>query len=515
MKVTLCFVMLAILAASAIAETGSQLSPLDDAKRLISENNCSQAIPILEEIAASDPTSAAQALGMMGRCYSKQGNWSKAIESFERLLAGYPDSVAPNREVRSWIMDCYLANSQADEALALRKELLNDFQQDAWKLYYVIGRRYVWRQEFSKAIPELEKAAELGVNSQNDPDILDANSRLLHCYVQEKRWTKAKALAGILANDYPDKACEWNYEMGRCWQGIGDHVKATESLEIAVELAPENASNLKAIRKALFISYDMTGKLDKAISLAEKMVVDYPDEPTWCWELGRHYVDNEDYDEALPFFKKVIASSSKRWEIRSSQQYLARCLFKLGRGAEALAGLDSYYKDKPELWDEYLLAKAATAFYGSEDYANCLLILQELIAQVYGGKQSALVPTARELAYKALKRAGNLVEAAALLERMAVNFENPTWLLYLAGEDYYNLRNYVEAERIYNAVLDRDQVPSGIRARCMYSLALCYWNTGRKEDAKRLMQDISDKYRDTELGTKAQDWLRLWSLGKL
>ena len=98
MRVMVYLAVLAVLAVSAVADTGSVSSPLTDAKRLVDQGKCKQAIPILDKIAASDPSSAPEAFQMMGDCYKRLRNWSKAIECFERLLADYPDSVAPDSD---------------------------------------------------------------------------------------------------------------------------------------------------------------------------------------------------------------------------------------------------------------------------------------------------------------------------------------------------------------------------------------------------------------------------------
>ncbi|HET6456403.1 MAG TPA: tetratricopeptide repeat protein [Armatimonadota bacterium] len=510
MRLTVCFAVLAILVFSVVVQTSSQASSLAEARQLIEGNDCSQAISMLEQIAASDSASAPEALRLMGGCCKKLLQWSKAIQSFERLLTDYPDSVAPNREVKLWIMDCHLANNQPAEALALQKELLTEYPQDSWKFHYILGRRHVWMQNYPQAIPELENAVTLGVNSQSDPSFLDANRRLLHSYVEGKQWTKAQALAQTLLGSHPELAYEWRYEIGRCWQGTGDHAKAVESLEMAVQLAPKDAGDLKPIRKALLDSYDASNRVEKAISLAENMLRDYPNEPTWAWELGSHYVDNKQYDKAVPLFRKVLESSGRRWEIRSSQQYLARCLYKLDKGNEALAGLDDYYKNKPELWDEYLLAKAVAAFYGSEDDGSCVQILEGLVAQVSAGHKSDLIPTARELMYKALLRQGEWDKLGPILEQMASQSNDPNRLCE-AGESYYKAGMYAEAIQVYHQALQETKLPDNMRAVSMYGLALCYWETGLKDDAKQLMEEVSKKYPNTHGGSKAGELLGDWS----
>ena len=516
-RVTAYLALVAALAVSAAAQTApppaASSGGLDEAKRLVDSGKYTEAIAALEKIASSDQASAPQALQMMGNCYKIQKNWSQAIKCFEKLLAGYPNSVAPDREVRSWIMDCYLANGETDKALAVRKELLSQYQSDAWRLYYIIGRRYVWRHESSKAIPELTKAIELGAASKNDPGMIDANWFLMHCYVVDKQWAKAEALAQQLIRDHPEVAYQFHGELGRCYQGRGEYDKAIESLETAVKLSPKGAENLKDDFKSLLECYDRTRRSDKAIDLAKKLVEDYPDETSSTWELGRCYVHRQEYDKAEPLFKGIIASSKEQWEIRSSQIYLGQCLFNRGKGEEALKGIEKYYEDKPDLWDERLLVKGAVLFYGPKDFAGCIAPLQELLTKDAGGKKSALVPTAIELLSLAQENTRDWISAAHLFEDTAIRSGDPEYM-FRAAADYFRGGDYSEALRLYKAVGRETAVSDDTRAMSMYEIARCYREMGLKYAARRLARKVAEVYPDSEAAARSQESLDSWSNDK-
>jgi tetratricopeptide (TPR) repeat protein len=519
MSVMVCLLAMAVFTASGAAETGSSSldavgsTRLEDAKRLVGEGKCSEAIPLLEEMAASDAASAPQALKMMGDCYKAQQNWANAIEAFEKLLAAYPNSAAPDREVKAWIMDCYLAKGDLEKCLFLRKQLLGEYRTDAWKLYYIVGRRRFWNHEYSKAIPELKQAVELGADSKSDPDFIEANRCLVRCYLVEKEWDKAEQLANELLEAYPDRAYEWHLELGKYHQGREEYDKAIECLELAAKTCPKSYYNAKEIFTVLLECYDTIGRSDQAIFLSQKLIEDYPDEPFWKWKLGFFYVCKGEYAKAVSLFQKVIESSKTQWEIRSSQIFLGQCLFKLGRGKEALEGIESYYKARPELWDEHLLVKAAVLFYGPADYAGCIEKVEELIARSDQGQTSSLVPTARELLYKSLEKTGDFGGAASTLETLATESKDLAWLGQ-AARDYYKAKNYKEARRVCKEVMNGSNVPHELTAQCMRYLALCYWETGLKEAGKRLMLKVSEQYPNTEAGMQARGSLYLWSRGK-
>ena len=503
MRIAVFVSLLFILMASAVAETVPPPSPLDAAKALISQDKQIEAIPILEKIVASDPDSAPHALDMMVGCYDALEEWGKAIGFLEELLTLHPNS---DGEIKRRMMDYYLADGKFEEYRSLRRELVSEYQSDAWKLYYTVGRRRVLRHEYSEAIPELKKAIELGAPVKSNLDIIDANYRLLHCYVVKKQWDEAEELGPKLVETYPEVAYKFQMEMGKCYQVQGKCDKAIDYLEPAAEKCPKDFDNAKRLYKTLLDAYDRIRKYDKAIALGKKLVEEYPDEPGYKWELGRSYMYVQKYDTAAFLFQRVVETSHAEWEIRSSQIYLAQCFSNLGKGEEALVRIEAFYKDKPELWDSFLLAKAAVLFYGVKDNVRCLENVKELLAQVAAGKESDLVPTARELMYKSYEKMEKWTEAASVLEEM----KSPIYLSR-AGDDYLEAGNYAEAKRVYKGVLDRPDATDDIRAACMYGLALCYRETGLKDAAKRMMQTLCKEYPRTEGGMKAEGLLYLWT----
>ena len=507
MRMTVFVSVLFILMASAFAETVSPSSALDTAKSLISQGKHKDAIPILEKIATSDPDSAPQALDLMTGCYDVLEQWGKAIECLEQLLNLHPNAITPDGEIKRRMMDYYLADGKFEEYRSLRQELMSEFESDAWKLYYTVGRRRVLRHEYVEAIPELRKAIELAPPMKSNAEtITDANYRLLHCYVVRKQWDEAEKLGPKLVQAYPESAYKFQMEMGKCYQVQGKCDKAIEYLEPAAEKCPKDFDNAKRLYKTLLDAYDRIRKYDKTISLARKLIEEYPDEPGYKWELARAYMYVRDYDAAALLFQRVVETSDAEWEIRSSQIYLAQCFSNLDRGEVALARVKAFYKDKPELWDSYLLAKAAVLFYGLKDDQRCVENAKELLTQIAAGKASDLAFTARELMYKAYERMGKWAEAASVLEKMT----SPGYLCR-AGDDYFKAGNYAEAKRVYKEVMDQAGVPDEVRAESMYGLALCYQETGLKDAARRLMQKVQEEYPRTEGGMKAQGLLYLWA----
>ncbi len=508
MRIMLVVWMLFILTASVFAETVSSPSSLDTAKILMSQEKFADAIAFLEKI-TSDPGDARNALLMMSECYDELGKWDEALVCIEKAQAMSSDSVA-TRGVKLRLMDHYLAQGLVDKYQSFRSKLRDEFQSDAWRLYYIVGKRRVRRHEYSGAIPELKQAVSLGEGFK-DPDVADANYRLLHCYVVEKQWKNAEEFGPMLIQKCPSISYKLQMEIGQCYQGQQEYEEAIKQLEAAAKLAPrEDYYNCASIYRSLLDTYEDAGKLDEAISLAVKLNQEYPKESAWQWRLGWYYLQGKQYEKAAPLFKKVIGSSAKRWEIRKGQIFLGECMFNMGQGKEALDVIEAYFKDKPEMWDEHLLVKGAVLFHGPKDYDGCITAQKQILDQVAAGRKSDLVPTAIELIYESYGMMGKLERGAPMMEDQARKSNDPT-LLCRVADDYFGAGNYKEARRLFREVMGHDNLLDAVRADSMYGLARCYWEMSLRSAARRLMQRISEELPDTERAGQARAMLSLWA----
>lgn len=384
---------------------------------------------------------------------------------------------------------------------------------EAWKVHYIAGRNLVWKHAHAQAIPELEKALAGCAPGQSSAEIIDVNAKLLHCYVERKQWDKAENLAGRLIKNYPDRAYEWNYELGRSYIMREDYIRATGILESAAETTPKTATIAKYLYKAILDCYDETDRLDKAIPLAEKLLAADPNYSGWQWRLGWYYLNKKQYEKAASLFEKVTKSSKAAWEIRKALIFRGECLYKMGKGEEALTAVDAYFKDRPAQWDDRLLVRAGVLFYGARDDTGCVAALTELLSQVEAGKKSSLVSTARELMCKSLVRKGDWAAAGSMAEKTWTGSKDPYWLVQ-AGEGYYKAGDYAQAKRVYKAGMDSRGIPADVRAQCMNGLALCYWDTGLKDAARRLAERVMTEYSGTLAATSAMNSLNSWTAGR-
>lgn len=503
----------AILCAAVCPCVADAVGDLKQGQDLVRKGDCENAIRILSSVVPADPSLAPQAIQSMAECYKRQKAWSRAIDCYAELLAKYAGKVAADSEVRTWIMDCYLADGQIEKALSLKRELIDDCGSDAWKVHYTVGRRYVWQHRYAQAIPELEKALALGETRREDPARRDAGTRLLNCYIVEQRWQNAESLLNKLMTEYPDDKRQWHFALGQCYQANAKLDQAIQEFRMALDLASIKKGDLRGrdIGKALFECYLTLGDLESALPLVEALQSSFPAEAaSWQLQLGRIYRSRNELDKALPYFRSVVDSSKKRWEIRSAQIYLGESLFLQGKGDEALAAIKTYYEKRPTLLDEHLLVHGAVLYHGAKDYSRSSATLRQLISDC---PNSPLKPTAQELLVAALEQLGQWNEAASVLEEMASGLKNKGLLKHQIGDAYFHAGRHIQAIKAYRDATKDTTLDSETRADAMYHMALCYQDMGLPNAARRLAEQVSTRYPDTSAARHARGALLLSSGG--
>lgn len=492
--------------------------PSDDlarGKELIRAGNRDGALAVLGSI--TDPDFTPQALLMMAECHRVRLDWPKAIECYTKLLACKPNPAASAEDVKTQLMDCYFAANNTDKGLSLEKELLGAYPGDAWKLHYVVGRRYLWQHNYAQAVPELSKALELGAAFKDNADFSDAKSQLVNAYVAMTQWDNALPLVTELVRDCPARMPEWCLALGKCYQAKGRPQDAIEQFKKALDLtkAPKGDAGVRMIGKALLESYVSTGDLDAATALIRRLQGDYPgDAADWQLYLGRVYLAQDEHEKAASCFREVVRLSTTRWEIRSAQIYLGECLYKLGKGSEAMTGIKAYYAGHPDLRPEELLVEGAVLYHGAGDYDGAASMMQQFITEYADGPDSygkGLVDTAREIAIESLEKAKRWVDAAAFLEGMASTRQDDGVLRCRIGDDYYMGTDFTQAIKAYRRAMDCPGLSPERRATAMYRMAMCYKGIGFQGSALRIAQKVVDLYPNTNAAKDARGSLYVWS----
>lgn len=272
MRIAVLVSLLFLLMASAIADTVSSPSALDNAKALISQGKYAEAIPILDKIASSDPA-APQALKMMGECHKAQKNWLQATKCFEKVLT-YPEAPLQTKDARIQLMDCYLADNETSRGYACLDKLVADYPDDAARFHYVVGRRYQWMHQYAEAAKELREAVKLPTT---DPDAKDAAKRYICCCLSAMDFDGALAYLPTFVSNYPDSVPDIVSKELYRWK-----FKIPQVIDIVEKASTGDEKNANELKIGLADCYLATNNWDKGLMVLKSI----PDSKRWRSATG-------------------------------------------------------------------------------------------------------------------------------------------------------------------------------------------------------------------------------------
>ena len=523
----------------------------------------------------SDLDSNPEALQVAAECYKGLKEWPEAIKRFEQILA-CKRLVFPPQDVKSWIMDCYLANGDPGKAFNYLDKLVAEYPNDAPKFQFLLGRRYQWMQQYGEGAKQFKQALKM---PKTDPLAKETATRFICCSLSAMDWDSALAYLPTFAADYPDsvpeilsgqfgrwkfkipaaiqviqkaaseargddklklkigladsyaathdwdkavsalnsvpkdfqqRSAQWYIVMAKCRRGQSNYQEAVAMLEQAMKLqgGPE-------LKKTLMEYYRDVRDWPNMIATAQALEKELPgDLAEWRINQGWAYLDMKQYEKAAPMFKDLISQfPEQRWIIRGAQVSLAECLYRLGKGDQALADLKEYYKARPDLQVEYELMYAQVMYYGAQDYEKSSAALDKILDDYPG---DPLAKDARDFQVRVFASAGRLGDAASVLQSAAA--DTPAWntwarkeQLSQAADAYFRAKDYRQAAELYD-VLAKDKVSSkDNRAGAMYRLGVCEHELGHVDAALRCLRKVISEFPGTPAASQASGSIYMWT----
>ena len=111
------------------------------------------------------------------------------------------------------------------------------------------------------------------------------------------------------------------------------------------------------------------------LALLMQMSTEDPQDAAVQAEIGNIYFDREEYDKAIPFYRKSM-------ELRPGDPYvetdLATCFYHLNRDDEALKILDEVLKNQPD-FQQALYNKGVILIHGKNNIKEGLAVWEELL----------------------------------------------------------------------------------------------------------------------------------------
>ncbi len=232
-----------------------------------------------------------EALNNVGVSYYNMGDYTKAIEYYNKSLALKPSARAYTNIGLAYIKtnDAVKANDNFDKAIALGKDNLNT--------YFIVGKNYFDNNSADKALTYLNKAASLNANHAPTLYYLGLTSLGKNDTTKALDYfSKAIASDARYAEPYQKRA--------EIYSAKKQFDKAAKDYDAAIMLNPKLWDCYQALGKA----YIELKQYDKAIDALENAVMtDRRLGKTLYLTLGNLYRDNlKSYERANGYYQKYL-----------------------------------------------------------------------------------------------------------------------------------------------------------------------------------------------------------------
>ncbi|HZZ71239.1 MAG TPA: tetratricopeptide repeat protein [Pirellulales bacterium] len=429
------------------------------------------AVAEYQQVLTNNPDSpfVANALFGLGWTQINQQDYAAADKTFGALLEKHPmHELALRSHYARAVARQQLGNfSGAVEDLQpyLESKLTNEERSDA---LYVRGLSEEGLKQFSAAVKTFAEILK------NDPKYAAIDKVLYEtgwAYKGDKQEAEAADAFARLAKDCPSSPL------------------AAEALYHTGEYQYHEKKDYAAAAAAYFEAVNKAGKTD----IAEK--ADH--------KLGWAYYQQGDFDRA----QKTFASELQQFptgELAPDAQFMsAECLFKQNKYKEALSAYELAAKSKPSSKDfeTLTLLHAGQSASQLKDWSKA----QEYLDRC--AKEFPDSPYLAEVEYEqgwVKKNQDKLDEAQKLFEKAAD--AAPTRIVgvrarFMQGEILFQKKDYSDAVRQYFMVAYSS--PQGAefqpwQAHATYEAALCLESLNKKGQAKKLYQEVLDKYPKSE-----------------
>ncbi|CAF0984445.1 unnamed protein product [Adineta ricciae] len=272
----------------------------------------------------------------LGRVYSDMGEYSKALEYYEKDLEISKQSLPPTHSdlatsysniggVYSDMGEYSKALEYYEKAHKIYAQSLPPTHPDLATSYSNIGRVYSHMGEYSKALEYYEKAHKIYAQSlpPTHPDLATSYSNIGGVYSHMGEYSKAleyyekahKIYAQSLPPTHPDLATSYN-NIGRVYSHMGEYLKALEHYEkahkIYAQSLPPTHPDLATSYGNIGGVYSHMGEYSKALEYYEKahkiyaqsLPPTHPSLATSYGNIGRVYSHMGEYSKALEYHEK-------------------------------------------------------------------------------------------------------------------------------------------------------------------------------------------------------------------
>ena len=267
--------------------------------------------------------------------------------------------------------------------------------------------------------------------------------------------------ARIMLENNSNDSSEYYYLGYQIYLKLDDLNKSNEFLQKAIEINPDNEeysdaadflseliNDLKNTNKTL-----TSGYVDEAIAEINKLTSKYVNNAIIFYRLGYAYKTNNDYDNAIIYFRKAVDLNPFKEEYKQEITNLAN--------VEILKGKD---------------------FYSRKEYMEALQHFNKALE--YDPENSSAMFRLGNI-YFAIK---DFVKASEYLERGLIYQANNYKVLYMLGRCYSVLSDTEKAIESYDKALSYNPMYT----KAIFEKAKIYKSLGKIDETKSLLSDLID-----------------------
>ena len=257
---------------------------------------------------------------LLGNVLLTQGQQADARKAFERAVVISPDYLPATER----LIDFEIADKQYAAAMARAQQQIDKDPKQA-QLWAVRAKVYLAQRDFTRAETDLLKATEI------DPKFEAAHLLLAQLYVATDR--QDQAIQKLNAFAEPNKSAPALLQLAAIYERAKNYAAARDTYE---KLLAINGNNALALNNLAVVYSDRFDQTDKALDLAKRARMNFPNNPNLADTLGWVMFKKGDYRNALPLLQEGAAKLTDNPEV---QYHLAMAHYMLGDETAARTAL--------------------------------------------------------------------------------------------------------------------------------------------------------------------------------
>jgi tetratricopeptide (TPR) repeat protein len=275
-------------------------------------------------LAGNDP----DILLLLADTYADNGNYAKAAETYEQMLAFGPAAT----QVREKLALNWIRSGQKDKAVRVLEDILLR-EPLRYDIYNYLGELYEDLDQDDRAMVEYQESLVI------NPNQIAPHLRLAVIGLKHKKYDNVLQTLATAKERFPS-AYQIPYFTGLVRSEKKEYAVAVESFATAQSLAEQSPQDTKPDTAFYFYfgaACERTGDLGRAATMFRKSIELNPDNAAALNYLGYMWAEKgTNLDEALEFIQKAVALKPDSGAYLDSLGWVQ---FKLGRTDEALKHL--------------------------------------------------------------------------------------------------------------------------------------------------------------------------------